>query len=584
MRADSGIIDQIKSSTDLVRLVSEYVRLRKAGANYVGLCPFHTEKTPSFHVHQSRQFYYCFGCGAKGDVFKFLEAIERLSFPEALRRLADRSGIPLNKAGGAIEGDDQAQEKTRLYQVNEEAARLFRRQLRHSDEGQQALNYLYGRGLNDDTIERFEIGYASGRSDWLFQRLRGNTPQDLLIKAGLVQQREDDSRCFDRFRRRVMFPIRDEAGRLVAFGGRIVGDGQPKYLNSPETPVYSKSRLLFALNLAREPIRRRDAAILVEGYMDCIALHQSGLNNVIAVCGTSLTEQQARLLSRFSSNIVVNFDPDAAGSKATLRSLEVFLDQHLAVRVLTLPAKQDPDAFIRQCGADTYSRLLKEAPSCFDYLLARAAHEYDLQTVEGKVAAVNLLLPFLDRVTNRIEKSERIKGVSQAFSVDESIIREELKKVRTTGNREQLGVDAVRLRTDLNLNEKYLLKAILEDDSVAETVLCELAQSKDYLGFQSESIFQELLGLYQEQGRISLSVLQERLTRQQDRDYLNQALFAELQPLEPAHYLEKMRQRKIEQEINLLQKQIKAAEQSRDLELLSSLHSKKVALRKSSSF
>jgi len=579
MRFDNSFAEQVKTSVDIVRVISEYVRLRKAGANYIGLCPFHSEKSPSFHVHQSRQFYHCFGCKAGGDVFKFIQSMERITFPESLKLLAEKYGIPLPKSDLRGDLDPGAKERLALLEINQKAAQLFKNQLRTTPEGRQAQNYLRSRGLTEETIDKFEIGYSLSASDTLFRRLSQEFSLDLLLKSGLVLASDYDSRHYDRFRKRIIFPIANESGKFIAFGGRILGEGQPKYLNSPETPLYSKSRTLYALNQARESVRQEDFAILVEGYMDCIALHQAGVTNVVASCGTSLTEQQARLLSRFSERIVVNFDPDSAGAAAALRSLNIFLESGFAIRVLMLPGADDPDSFVKAKGVVEYRRLLEKAPLYFDYLLERTLAEHDVKGVEGKVAAVNMMLPYLVRISNRIEKLERISRVAEAFSLEESTIREELKRA-TDQNREKLEIVPARLRTQLKPSEKHLLKAVLENGPAATEVLERLASSNDFIGLQSENIFREIVAIYQKEGTITLNAIQERLGNDVDRDFVNQALFSELDQEEALHCLEGIKRQKTEQEILLLQKQIKEAEVSQNYELLASLHSKKTELKR----
>ena len=563
---------------DIVRVISEYVRLRKAGVNYVGLCPFHAENSPSFHVHQARQFYHCFGCNAVGDVFKFVQSIERITFPESLKLLAEKYGIPLTESNFKGGLDSAARERLTLLDINQNATKVFKHQLRNSNEGKQALKYLQERGLTEETIEKFDIGYSPGSFNTIVRQLSEQFPLDLLLKSGLILASESDSRYYDRFRRRIIFPIQNESGKIIAFGGRILGEGQPKYLNSPETVLYSKSRTLYGLNQARGTIRREDFAILVEGYMDCIALHQSGVTNAVASCGTSLTEWQAKLLSRFSEKIVVNFDPDSAGAAATLRSLNIFLESNFKIKALVLPGGADPDSFVKKNGAQEYRCLVEKAPSYFDYLLDRAHQENDLKTVEGKIAAVNMMLPCLLRIANRIERAELIARLSQFLGIEESILREELKNANQ--NREKPVITRSRIKKELKPSEKYLLKAILENDPTAGEMLRKLSISQDYIGLQSENIFREIITMYQEEGEISLKVLHEKLQSDIDKDFLNQALFTELDPEQALRCLEGIQRQKTEQEIVLLQEKIKQAELSQDFELLVSLHSRKSELKR----
>ena len=578
MQFGESFIEQLKTSIDIVHVVQGYVRLRKSGSSFTGICPFHQEKTPSFHVRQSPAYYYCFGCGAKGDAIRFVQNMERISFPETVKLLAERYGIPLPKTESTPEADQTARERQALLEIHEKAAEIFRSQLISSSEGKQALSYLKERGLSDQTIEKFGLGYAPGFSDNLVRRLSGNFSTELLIKSGLIQTGES-GRPYDRFRRRVMFPIRSESGKIVAFGGRIFGEGQPKYLNSPETPIYSKGRTLYALDAARDSVRRKNFAILVEGYMDCIALHQAGIDNTIASCGTSLTELQAKLLARFSDRIVVNFDPDAAGSAATLRSLDIFLEQNFKIRVLALPGGDDPDAFVKRHGAVAYSTLLEKAPSYFDYLLQKSRQENDLRSVEGKIQAVNEVLPYLTKISNRLERVEQTKRVAEFFGFEESIIREELKK--TAKPKEKPEINRSQIRSKLTPSEKSLLKAILDNPKTASEVIEQLSASEDYLGLDSESIFREAIAIFRNEGRIDPGRLLERLDNDRDKDFVNQALFSELDMDQAVRCLEGLRRQKAKLEIDQLQKEIRQAELTQDFELLASLHSRKVALKRS---
>jgi len=562
MQFGESFIEQLKTSIDIVHVVQGYVRLRKSGSSFTGICPFHQEKTPSFHVRQSPAYYYCFGCGAKGDAISFVQNMERISFPETVKLLAERYGIPLPKIESTPEADQTARERQSLLEIHEKAAEIFRSQLTSSGEGKQALSYLKERGLSNQTIEKFGLGYAPGFSDNLVRRLNGNFSTELLIKSGLIQTGES-GRPYDRFRRRVMFPIRSESGKIVAFGGRIFGEGQPKYLNSPETPIYSKSRTLYALDAARDNVRRKNFAILVEGYMDCIALHQVGIDNTIASCGTSLTELQAKLLARFSDRVVVNFDPDVAGSAATLRSLDIFLEQNFKIRVLALPGGDDPDAFVKRHGVAPYSALLDKAPSYFDYLLQKSRQDNDVRSVEGKIQAVNQLLPYLTKISNRLERVEQTKRVAEFFGFEESIIREELKKTAKP-NQEKPEINRSQIRSKLTPSEKYLLKAIMDNPKTAQEVIEQLSASEDYLGLESESIFRKAIVIFREEGRIDPGHLLERLDNDRDKDFVNQALFSELS-FEVGNCLAVFKEKRSRLEGSQLQKRIKEAEQDATL-------------------
>src|SRR5947208_859721 len=426
--AEAGsFADRVKQQADVVRIVGEYVQLKKAGQNFRGLCPFHSEKTPSFNVHPTRQIYHCFGCGKGGDVFSFVMEMEKCEFPDAVRTVAEKCGIavPHTKERSPQERKEN-QQRAALLEIHREAQVFFVKQLETTAEGKLARAYLQDRGLDKATIERFGIGYAPTGGDALLRFFKSKYADKLLADSGLLS-RDQSGRLFDRFRRRITFPISNESGKIVAFGCRALGEDQPKYLNSPETPIYSKSNVLYHLDRAKEALRRQDFAVLVEGYMDAIAVARAGLSNVVASCGTSLAEPQIKLLGRFTKRLIINYDPDTAGQNATERSIALLLEQDFEVRVLALPGKADPDKFIREQGADAYIKLVKEAPPYVDYLIARA-RQMDLSTGEGKLHAVNFLLPYVQKIPNRILRSELATSIAQQLRLDEPVLRAALSK------------------------------------------------------------------------------------------------------------------------------------------------------------
>src|ERR1700751_3076755 len=357
--AEAGsFADKVKEQADIVRVVGEYDRLKKSGQNFTGLCPFHAEKSPSFAVHPTKQIYHCFGCGVGGDVFKFVMEMEKCAFPEAIRIVAEKCGIAIPRPKErSPEERKENQQRTVLVEMHREAQSFFVKQLEGTLEGKAALAYLEDRGLDTETIARFGIGHAPSGGDLLLRHFRGKYPEKTLVESGLIS-RDQSGRLFDRFRRRITFPIANESAKIVAFGARALGDDQPKYLNSPERPIYSKSNVLYHLDRAKDALRRQDFAVLVEGYMDAIAVAPAGISNVVASCGTALAESQIKLLGRFTRRVIVNYDPDTAGQAATERSLTALLEQDFEVRVLNLPSignkKAEPDLFIRENGVDAY--------------------------------------------------------------------------------------------------------------------------------------------------------------------------------------------------------------------------------------
>ncbi len=559
MALASDFAQTLKQQADIVRVVGDYVSLKKAGAqNYSGLCPFHKEKTPSFSVHATRQFFHCFGCGKSGDVFKFVQELENISFPEAIRVVAQKMGVPMPKATFSSEGEARdARLRTALLEIHERAASFFQECLWRS-EGARAREYLIGRGLDEATIRKFRIGFAPDSGFLLRDRLKNEFSEEVLRESGLFSWKDspqpsalspgssgqaknsrqenqshvvgrtwhaanDDSRTthdvgrttlssmYSKFRNRVMFPIANDGGRVIAFTGRTLSTDEkagPKYLNSPETAIYSKSRVLFNLDQAKEAIRALNYAILVEGQMDCISVFAAGFHNVIASSGTAFTQAQAALLGRFSKQVVVNFDPDAAGAKATERTLGLLVEEEFEIRVLTLEQGFDPDLFVRRKGKDAYAGALKTSQRYFDYLIERARAQFQVRSAEGKLKAVNYLLPHIQRVPSRIVRDELAQEIAQKLSVDSAVLRQELKNAATS--RKTTEVKAVP-ETQVTDAEKLLIRALasgdqsdsegyVSDRSGADDAFDPARQAKFFLaserlhvGLGTESLIESLL-------------------------------------------------------------------------------------------
>lgn len=490
--AESGsFADRVKQQADIVRVVGEYVRLKKTGANFTGLCPFHPEKTPSFAVHPVKQIYHCFGCGVGGDVFQFVMELEKSTFPEAVRTVAEKCGIPIPRPRErSPEERRENQQRTALIDLHREAAAFFARSLHESAEGKVALAYLEDRGLDRDALMRFGLGFAPSGGDALLRRLKPKAPEKLLESSGLFS-RDQSGRLYDRFRRRIMFPISNESGKVIAFGGRAMGDDMPKYLNSPETPIYSKSNVLYHLDRAKESLRQNDFAILVEGYMDAIAVARAGFLNVVASCGTSLAEPQIKLLSRFTHRVVVNYDPDTAGQTATERSIGLLLEKEFDVRVLRLPGGADPDLFLREQGAEAYRKLLAQAPPYLDYMIARA-RQMDRSTAEGKLAALNFLMPYVQKLPNRLIRSEWATRIASELKVDEPVLREALRRAATE-RRSEVKPKAELLAPVVKPAERQLIRMLAEANGFREALAHELAAGSLHRGLETERIFENLI-------------------------------------------------------------------------------------------
>jgi DNA primase len=462
----SDFAQSVKQQADIVRVVGEYITLKKSGAqNYSGLCPFHGEKTPSFSVHVTRQFYHCFGCGVSGDVFKFVQEIDKVSFPEAVKIVAQKCGIALPKREfSSPEEAAESRLRGRLLELYEQATLWFEEQLK-SPEGARAREYLTGRGLKPETIAKFRIGYAPDGFGGLRERLAGAAPPDVLRTSGLFRfkEQEDETgnknagRMYDYFRKRITFPIANEGGRVIAFTARALDSDEPrKYMNSPETPLYSKGQVLFNLDKARQAIRQQNMALLVEGQMDCISVFAAGVTPVLATSGTAFTEQQARLLRRYTTRLVVNFDPDTAGANAAEKSIALLTEEGFEVRVVTLEGGLDPDRFVRERGIQAYAEALKGAVRHSDYLIERARKLFPVRTAQGKVEAVNFLLPHIRRMPHPIARDEFAQDAAQKLAIDSALLRQELKQAAA---KRQGQIPAMKV-SNLSECERVLVRAL----------------------------------------------------------------------------------------------------------------------------
>src|SRR6476661_8708031 len=421
-------IDDLKQQADIVVVIQDYVSLKKGGANYKGLCPFHGEKTPSFQVNRDKGFFHCFGCGVGGDVFKFLELHEKIGFADAVKLLAQRFGMTLPEMEQSDEQRVNAVERETLLKVHEVAAAWFREQLA-SNAGARIRRQIEGRGVSEATGAALGLGYAPNGRDPLKSALlqQGFSPA-VLMRAGLVVQR-DDGTVVDRFRNRLMIPICRDTGSVIAFGGRAVDtDQQPKYLNSPETPIYSKGRTLYGLNLSKNAIRQRKFAILVEGYFDFAQVYQAGFQGVVASCGTALTPQQAQQLRRFTSKVVLSFDPDTAGQGAAAKSCEMLVAEGFAVNVALLPAGDDPDTFVRKHGHQGYAERLEHSTPYLEYLLDRAAANHNLNTDEGRVKFLGDMLPVGGRIPDAAMRDRFADRLAFKARVTDEVVRAEIRK------------------------------------------------------------------------------------------------------------------------------------------------------------
>jgi DNA primase len=502
-------IDDLKQQADIVVVIQDYVSLKKTGANYKGLCPFHGEKTPSFQVNRDKGFFHCFGCGVGGDVFKFLELHEKIGFAEAVKLLAQRFGVALPEMEHDDEQRANAAERETLLKIHEAAAAWFRQQLA-SNAGTRIRRQIDNRGVNEATSTALGLGYAPTSRDALKAALlQQGFSQAMLLRAGLVLQREDGT-VVDRFRNRLIIPICRDTGSVIAFGGRAVDpDQQPKYLNSPETPIYSKGRTLYGLNLSKSAIRQRKFAILVEGYFDFAQVYQAGFQGVVASCGTALTPQQAQQLRRFTSKVVLSFDPDAAGQGAAAKSCEMLVAEGFAVNVAGLPAGDDPDTFIRKRGAPGYAERLEHSTPYLEYLLDRAAAGHNLNTDEGRVKFLGDMLPVAGRIPDAAMRDRFADRLAFKARVTDDVVRAEIRKavVQKQGTFTQRQVPSFGQVTKAEKGLIWLLVHQPEDSLEALAALDDV----DFEGLAGGRILDLAKKLNEDKG-FSPAALLERLT------------------------------------------------------------------------
>jgi DNA primase len=497
------IISRVRDSVDIVDLVSGYVSLKKTGKNHTGLCPFHSEKTPSFSVNPDKQIFHCFGCGAGGDAFKFLELQEGLNFPEAVKKLADRAGITLPVEQGNRGLDKKAaDDKAGLLKVVADAAAYYQREL-EGPAGSGARAYLTKRGVSDRIVKDLGLGFARNEWDGLLKHLRQKGYQTgQMERAGLVVKRSEGEGYYDRFRNRIIFPIRDISGSVIAFGGRVMDDSLPKYLNSSETPLYSKSNTLYGLDRAKEHGRKQKYFIIVEGYLDAIACHQYGVGNAVATLGTALTDGHLRLLKRFADKLVLIFDPDPAGVRASIRGFDHFLASGMKVNVVSLPDGDDPDTFLQKRGQEAFAAQLRESAKFMDFVLAHVIKDASAASIDEKVKKAGEMLGFIAKLPSGIERDYYLKRTAEALDLDESVLRQEMPKPgkHAAPSAAQENTSAFG-RVQRPRAEEILIHLMLKDEAIARD-LKERIQSADFTDPLLRRAAERIFAVLAEKGRL----------------------------------------------------------------------------------
>jgi DNA primase len=575
MRYPQTFIDDLKRQADIVRVVQDYVQLKKKGANWMACCPFHKEKTPSFSVSPAKEIFYCFGCHKGGSVFNFVMEIERVSFPEAIKLVAEKSGVPLPKLIDDSRFEARRQESDQVIELNKWALEWWEQQLESSAEGRIAREYLKRREITDETRNIFRLGY--GPDSWealsVYLRQKGAT-QEQIEKSGLVVKKEEGG-SYDRFRGRLIFPVLDIQGRPIAFGGRTLKDEDAKYINSPETAAYVKGRNLFGLNLTRDEIRRSGFVILVEGFLDLIVPYQFGVKNIVASLGTALTSDQVKLLSRFARKVVVNYDGDPAGVQAAKKAIEILLAEDLEVKVLVLPDNSDPDEFIRKFGVQEYQKQRGQSQPHIQFVIDQAVRDRKLSNPADKEAAIDEVLPYIRAVSSRLQKREYFDIAMDSLRISDGVLRRELWQSIRSGDTRRTQV-ARRSQLKPTVAEQRLLELVLTDEKFRHDVFKRL-EADDYEGLATAPIFRALVEADRTGVTPDYDYLVNSMPGEPIAELLPSLLMSELDALDDAQdearqlsaerCLEALRLMKVDRRISDLTSEIAAAERNGEMEL-----------------
>lgn len=519
-----NILEDILSRVDIAEIISGYIPLKRAGRNFKANCPFHHEKTASFMVSPDRQIYHCFGCGKGGNAFRFLMDYERLGFIEAVETLAKKSGVILPEVKPQ---DVKALSfSTQLFKINELASAFYAQNL-NLPAAALAKDYFLKRGINQESIKAFKLGFALDKWDGLIGYLKAKAvPLSLIEKAGLILAKENGG-YYDRFRSRLIFPIFDIKSRVLGFGARVLDNSLPKYINSPETPVYVKGKNLYGLNFAKDAIRDNDSVVIVEGYLDFLMPYQEGVKNIVASLGTALTTEQVRLLKRYTHNVVMVYDPDTAGELATLRSLDIFVEEGLNVKVVSLPQGFDPDLFVRKNGIESFREKIVKAASLFDYKLNVLKLRHNINETEGKARLACEMLPTINKFEDAVLKSEYIRRLAEELQVQEAALWEEVKKLKLDKEKNYSQASPVKKEADINPTEKLLIKLMLEETGLAKYIK-ENLEPEDFQDERASRIV-ELVFKFLEKGKeLGPSMLMNHIDEDDVAKFICESAFLEV--------------------------------------------------------
>lgn len=589
MRYPQTFIDDLKRQADIVRVIQDYVQLKKKGANWMACCPFHKEKTPSFSVSPAKEIFYCFGCHKGGSVFNFVMEMERVAFPEAIKIVAEKSGMPLPKLIDDSRFEARKAESDQVIELNKWALEWWEKQLESSAEGKIARDYLKRREITDETRQTFRLAYAPDSWDALsiYLRQKGAT-QEQIDKSGLVVKKEEGG-SYDRFRGRLIFPVMDIQGRPIAFGGRTLKDEDAKYINSPETAAYVKGRNLFGLNLTRDEIRRQGFAILVEGFLDLVVPYQFGIRNVVASLGTALTPDQVKLLGRFARKVVVNYDGDPAGVQAAKKAIEILLAEDLEVKVLVLPDDADPDEFLRKFGLAEYQRQRGEAQSHIQFVIDQAVRDRNLHRPAEKADAVEEVLPYIRAVRSRIQKREYFDIAMDSLRISDAALRRELWHSLRLGPDSARTEQKIVKRTQVKptIAEEQLLELLIADEQLRHQVLPRL-ELEDYDDLPTAAIFRALVESERTGGAVDFDFLSRSIEGDPIADFLPALLMSAPEETEgdqketresaAQKCIDALRLMQVDRRISDLMAQMAAAERNGATELLDKLSTERLEL------
>ena len=561
------LIDRIRDASDIVEVISEYVPLKKRGKNYLGLCPFHAEKDPSFTVTPQKQIFYCFGCGEGGNVIHFLMKHEKLSFPEAIELLAKKANIPLPKESWR---EKQGGLSDKLYYANQTANEYFVKNLHREAPGRSARQYLKKRGFDSETLKIFSLGFAPAEWEGLirFAQTKDIKPE-ILTQAGLTVPRTEGKGSYDRFRKRITFPIFNLSGKVVGFGGRVLDEkDEPKYMNSPETPIYQKGRILYGLNLSREEIRQKGSAILVEGYVDLITLYQAGIKNVVASSGTAFTADQAHLLARYAEKVYLFFDADSAGQSATFRSVDLLFSEGLDVFVVSLNPGEDPDSYVRKFGEKAVEEKINQAKSFIDFKCESLGKDFSQLTLREQETVIRDLAETAKKINDDIRRNLFVKKVAQVFKVNESSIFKLVGKKQASADRRP-PTAAKKANDDSNLIgqekiERGILRILMEDHKLLKTISGKL-HPEDFSLVEHREIFEAVKA----GKKATPAGLMDKTDNEKTKELIAQIATIDLGPAEPsvllADYLKALDKIRIDRKMKTLKDEIKRALQENDI-------------------